>query len=73
MVIKVVRNYTQGNTLVCISVTENSVNYLYKVNFRERGWKESDDIQVLIDNFETDGSDEATIFLGDVITKEDKI
>ncbi|QWM89975.1 hypothetical protein M1M52_gp39 [uncultured phage cr54_1] len=50
MKLKIVRNNTRKETIICQSLTDSSVDYVYESEFNKRKWSLNDDIEVLVDN-----------------------
>lgn len=63
MKIKIVRNNTRKQDIICQSLGDSGVDYLYELEFNKRDWSNNDDIEVLVDNMDMEIGSDITIVL----------
>jgi hypothetical protein len=61
MKLKIVRNHTRREDIICQSITDSSVDYLYELEFTKRKWTNKDDIEVLANNIDIEIGGDLTV------------
>lgn len=63
MRLKIVRNHTRKEDIICQSLDNSSVDYLYEIEFSKRNWNKEDNIEILANNIEIEIGGDLTMFL----------
>lgn len=63
MKMKIVRNNTRKEDIICQSLTDSSVDYLYEVEFNKREWNNKDDIEILVNNIDIEIGGDLSMYL----------
>lgn len=62
MKLRIVRNNTLNSTIICMSLTSSSVNYLYKKEFVERNWSDKHEIEIVVNDADVEIGGDLTIY-----------
>lgn len=63
MKLKIVRNHTRKEDIICQSLTDSSVDYLYELEFNKRNWNKEDNIEILVNNVDIEIAADLSMFL----------
>lgn len=63
MKMKIVRNNTRKEDIICQSLGDSGVDYLYELEFNKRDWSNDDNIEVLIDNIDIEIGGDLSMYL----------
>lgn len=63
MKLRVVRNHTLKSDIICMSLDDTSIEYVYAREFEEKKWSNKHDIQVLINDIDVEIGGDLSIYL----------